>query len=179
METKSVFLLVLMPTNSVCVISIVRLIVRSRLGEYDVTWNYVNAAIWSVAEPSMGVIAACIPSLRPLISLVWKGSHRGPTMVSKSAQATNSSDSSRMIWPVRGKDDVQPVGGFTRLEDPNSGSDRDRWGHEANAQGGKYQETTGSNEIDLEEMNPGAGGIRVKKEVTVTSHAWDYKDRLY
>lgn len=36
---------------SVCFISIIRLVVLSRLHEFDVTWNYVNAAIWSAAEP--------------------------------------------------------------------------------------------------------------------------------
>lgn len=57
---------------SVCIISIVRLIVLSRLEEFDVTCecpflrtflikligrhlgNYVDAAIWSAAEPAMG-----------------------------------------------------------------------------------------------------------------------------
>lgn len=139
----------------------------------------VNAAIWSAAEPSMGVIAACIPSLRPLVALIWRGSHRGPTMVSKSAQATTSSASSRMIWPVRGNDEVQPVGGFTRLNDTVPTGDRDRWGHEANVRGGKNKETIGPDEISLEEINAGNGGIRVKNEVSVTSYSWDYKDRLY
>lgn len=47
----------------VCIISIIRLVVLSRLASVDVTWNYVNSAIWSAAEPSMGVISACTPSL--------------------------------------------------------------------------------------------------------------------
>lgn len=83
-----------------------------------------------------------------------------------------------MVWPVRGADGEQPVGGFTRLEDPASGGDRDRWGHEANIHGGKRQGNMESDEISLEE-NAGNKGIRVKRVVTVTSHSWDYKDRLY
>ena len=94
---------------------------------------------------------------------------------SKSAQATTSSNSSRMVWPMRGNDEEQSVGGFTRLEE----QERDRWGHEANAQGGKRRATAGSEEIGLQEMNSGMGGIRVRREVVVTSHAWDYKDRIY
>lgn len=43
---------------SVCIISIIRLVVLSRLENDDVTWNFVNSAIWSAAEPCMGVISA-------------------------------------------------------------------------------------------------------------------------
>ena len=151
----------------------------SRLEKADVTWNFVNAAIWSAAEPSMGVIAACIPSLRPLIALLWKGSHRGPTMASKTLQDTSSSSSSKMKWTVHGNDDAQPTTGFARLQDSPSSGNFDRWGHEASIHGGKRKGTINSDEVYLEEMNAGQNGIRVKNEITITSHAWEYKDRLY
>lgn len=125
------------------------------------------------------VIAACIPSLRPLAAMIWKGTHRAPTMMSKSsktAQVTSSSASSRMIWPARGnQDETNPPGGFTRLEDPVSTIDKDRWGRDVDVQGGKKRGTTGADEMSLEEMN----GIRVRNDITIISEAWDYKDRLY
>ena len=115
--------------------------------------------------------------------MIWRGTHRGPTMMSKSsktAQATGSSVSSRMIWPGRGtQDETTPAGGFTRLEEPISDSDKDRWGRDVNVQGGKNRGTTGADEISLEEINHSHRGIRVKKEITITTEAWDYKDRLY
>ena len=127
------------------------------------------------------VIAACIPSLRPLAAMIWRGTHRGPTMMSKSsktAQVTSSVASSRMMWPGRGnQDETNPPGGFTRLEDQISAVDKDRWGHDTNVQGGTNRKTTGADEISLEEVND--RGIRVKNEITVISEAWDYKDRLY
>lgn len=129
------------------------------------------------------VIAACIPSLRPLAAMIWRGTHRAPTMMSKSskkAQATTSSASSRMIWPVRGnQEETNPAGGFTRLEDPSSTVDKDRWGRDVNVQGGKNGGTTGGEEISLEEINGSNTGIRVRNEITIISEAWDYKDRLY
>lgn len=129
------------------------------------------------------VIAACIPSLRPLAAMIWRGTHRAPTMMSKgskTAQATSSSASSRMIWPVRGnQDEANPAGGFTRLEDAISTVDKDRWGCDVNVQGGKNRGTTGADEISLGEMNESQRGIRVKNEITIISEAWDYKDRLY
>ena len=151
----------------------------SRLTAYDVTWDYVNAAIWSAAEPSMGVIAACVPSLRPLLALVCKGSYRGPAVVSSGAQATNSGKSSRTVWSIREKHDVASVGAFKRLENPLSNGDRDRWGHETNFHGSNRRETTVYDQIGLAEMRAGNGGIKVKSEIIITSHVWDYKDRLY
>ncbi|KAG6993905.1 hypothetical protein G7Y79_00049g084650 [Physcia stellaris] len=46
----------------VCFISIIRLIVVARLHDFDVTWNYVNAAIWSAAEPCRRVFHLYVPS---------------------------------------------------------------------------------------------------------------------
>ncbi|KAL2036834.1 hypothetical protein N7G274_010377 [Stereocaulon virgatum] len=166
----------------VCVISIIRLIVLSRLYDADVTWNYVNAAIWSAAEPSMGVIAACIPSLRPLVAYSWRGIHKDPTILTKkSDQATTSSGSSRMMWPsrVHGED---LVGGFTRLEEGRLRRDQtqDRWGHDVNVRGGKSNRASNvEGNVSLEELNSHHTGIRVKNEVTVTSTAWNYKDKVF
>ena len=81
-----------------------------------------------------------------------------------------------MAWPGR---DEELVGGFTRLEDgmPREQS-RDRWGHDVNVHGGwKDGRPRGEDEVSLQEMRN--TGIKVKHEVTVTSEAWDYKDRLY
>ena len=84
-----------------------------------------------------------------------------------------------MVWPGR---DEELVGGFTRLEDGNMARDqsRDRWGHDVNVHGGlKNGRSRGENEdeVSLQEMRN--TGIQVKHEITVTSEAWDYKDRLY
>lgn len=85
-----------------------------------------------------------------------------------------------MIWPVRGtQDEITPAGDFTRLEDPISNSDKDRWGRDVNVQGGKNRGTTGADEISLEEISDFRRGIRVKNEIIITSESWDYKDRLY
>ena len=129
------------------------------------------------------VIAACIPSLRPLAALIWRGTHRAPFVMSKTsqtAQAINSSASSRVIWPVRGNQgETNPAGGFTRLEDPVSTANKDRWGRNVDVQGGNNRGTTGGDRINLEDINESHRVIRVKNEITIVSEAWDYKDRLY
>ena len=151
--------------------------VLGRLEDADVTWNYVNAAIWSAAEPAMGVIAACIPSFRPLLTYLWKGTTKVSTLGSKTAQATTSSTSSRMMWSKLGKDDTDRPGRFSRLEEGHPG----RWGHDTNIHGGR-ETGLGSDEenISLEEINAGShGGIKVKNEVVITVQPWEYKDKLF
>ncbi|KAL8987502.1 MAG: hypothetical protein Q9177_003290 [Variospora cf. flavescens] len=73
----------------VLLVSIIWIVVLARLEQADVTCtcppsspisqaatlnnphtgNYINTVIWSVLEPSMAVVCACIPSLRPLYSV--------------------------------------------------------------------------------------------------------------
>lgn len=33
----------------------------------DITWNFGRGFIWSSIEPSLGIVSACLPTLRPLI----------------------------------------------------------------------------------------------------------------
>lgn len=55
--------------SSVCVASLVRI---TALAEFmralDVTWHMGPVFIWSSVEPSIGILSACLPSLRPLWS---------------------------------------------------------------------------------------------------------------
>lgn len=75
--------------HSVCAVSIVRLVIFSQADPTDVTCtgsiafravaitayyfliigNFVGVLIWTAVEPCMGIVGACIPSLRPLIAL--------------------------------------------------------------------------------------------------------------
>lgn len=165
---------------SVCIISIIRLIVLSRLGKFDVTWNYVNSAIWSAAEPCMGVISACLPSLRPGLSVLLRGSTKGLGVkkIGKGSAPDISRGSSKNWRSEMRNDDRER--NFQRLDEPIE-SNKQRWGHEIAVRGGRPiggRET--GNEISLEETNVPAGGIRVKMEVVVTSSDWlDYKDKVF
>ena len=182
---------------SVCIISIIRLVVLSRLTNFDVTCtyppsspphpsltkttgNYTDSAIWSAAEPCMGVISACLTTLRPLISILTRGTSRAIgsgrlSTVHKSSAQDNSSASSRMnmAWRSRSDDNT-----FNRLEDPTE-TTRPKWGHETHVRGGKAKNPRAS-DISLAEMNVPEGGIRVKDEVLVTSSDWlDYKHEVF
>ncbi|KAE9379595.1 hypothetical protein N431DRAFT_500120 [Stipitochalara longipes BDJ] len=50
----------------ICVIGIVRLFFVATLKMTDVTYSLVDTYVWSSVETSVGVICACLPTLRPL-----------------------------------------------------------------------------------------------------------------
>lgn len=144
----------------------------------------------------MGVISACIPSLRPLVSLLTRGTTRG-IGVSKTAKGSSayhntksgsnaqnaSSAASRTVWrsPRVGEDASE--GYFERLDDTadaGGNGNRPQWGHETVVRGGRVVVRGAEDEISLEEIHTPAGGIRVKDEVRVTSSDWlEYKDKVF
>ena len=135
----------------------------------------MNAAIWTATEPCMGVVSACLPSLRPLVTLLFSGSHHGPAV--KSAQATGSINSSRMMWRSNKRNEE---GTFTRLEEPTCESNL-HWGHNVSVRAGRNNPKAGhADDIGIEEMNVPPDGIKVMTEVVlVRSDRLDYHDRLY
>ena len=54
----------------VVIVSIVRVVVLARTQEVDVTWEFVDAGIWTSVEPAIAVCSACLPILRSL--WIWK-----------------------------------------------------------------------------------------------------------
>ena len=56
---------------SICIISIVRLITLVSVSYADITYSVVDALIWSMLEPALGLTLACLPLMRPLFSLVF------------------------------------------------------------------------------------------------------------
>lgn len=127
----------------------------------------------------MGVISACLPSLRPLVSVIVRGTVK-PLGLSKSDKMKSvSSNSSRSIWASRGEYDERD-GPFLRLEEgASNGKQSSRWGHNVTAAGPADRRAAGD-EISLEEINVPLGTIKVKDEVLVTSSDWiDYQDKIY
>ncbi|KAI9035645.1 Phosphotransferase enzyme family protein [Aspergillus affinis] len=51
----------------VCIASIVRLVsVMTQGTDADVSWNWVNQAIWATVEADLAIVSACLPVLRPV-----------------------------------------------------------------------------------------------------------------
>ncbi|KAI9717115.1 MAG: hypothetical protein M1828_007448 [Chrysothrix sp. TS-e1954] len=51
-----------------CIFDIIRLVVLVRLPNGgDAAWNQTNASVWTDLEPSVAILVACLPILRPLL----------------------------------------------------------------------------------------------------------------
>ncbi|CAD6575386.1 MAG: hypothetical protein ASARMPREDX12_007248 [Alectoria sarmentosa] len=150
----------------VVIVSIVWVVVLSKLGRQqdviDVTWNYVDAGIWSILEPNIAVICACIPSLRPLVNVVGQGFANAPSI---------SGTSSRRMWES-GKGRPND-GTFSQLDEPD---DLRPLGHDVSVRGGKVD----GSQPDVEAMELPEQGIKVQTEVILsTSDRLYYNDRLF
>ncbi len=135
--------------------------------------NYVDAGIWSALEPNMAVICACIPSLRPLVSVAGQGFANAP-LISRTLRPTSAA-SSRRIWSS-GKSRPSD-GAFSQLNEPDYlrpfGPDV---GHDVSVRGGRADE----DRQDIEALEMPQQGIKVQTEVILsTSDRLHYDDRLF
>ncbi|KAL8932038.1 MAG: hypothetical protein Q9211_006563, partial [Gyalolechia sp. 1 TL-2023] len=173
----------------VCVVSIVRLIVLSEVDKSDITCkrdpsisipsrsltslqgNYVPAACWTAAEPSIAVVSACIPSLRPLFARLLSGKVQRPK---HSASHRHSLTSWRSAKKQVRNGSAQ--GTFNRLNEFSSHDDggaQGPWKSNSVAVFGglKGKRGSGSKREDLELEDHGSetevplGRIRAKTEV--------------
>lgn len=131
----------------------------------------MKPAIWTAAEPSLGIVSACIPSLRPLVTYVISGTHRGPIMDSVK---TSSTVLSPTTW--RTSESTEPRGAFIQL-DGSTNEIESAWGHRVSVHGGH---TGGKSADSIEEVEIPIEGITVKTEIMLlTSDRLNYNDRLF
>ncbi|KAL8788963.1 MAG: hypothetical protein Q9213_001372 [Squamulea squamosa] len=159
---------------SVVLVSIVWVVVLARLEASDVTWNYINAGIWSALEPSMAVICACIPSLRPLFSLATRSlrssSLRTVSQPWIAAKLTGSSKpvTGRRTWPGSGRGKTSD-GMFSEIEE-GVVHGMNPLGHDVSVHGGREDE-------EGTELPP--RGIQVRTEVRISTDRLEYRDQLF
>ena len=172
---KTVLTSIFLCGGFVCVVSIIRLVVLSRLDIlHDPTWNYVDAALWSATEPSVAICCACLTTLRPLFHVIFTGKPADTT------QYSTSSSSSRALWR-RSKLAEAGRKSFNRLDDGDNVQD-DEWRHKVFVQGGQTAE--GNVEMEEGAAKSGRGGKTVhvlppKKGIQVTTEVvWSSSDRI-
>lgn len=80
----------------------------------DVTWYMGPVCVWSAVEPSIGILSACLPNMRPLFTFVR-------TKVSSSArsagQSRTTSTPGLVTWGGSGGPGSKGAKGIQRLED--------------------------------------------------------------
>ncbi|KAL9047561.1 MAG: hypothetical protein Q9206_006665 [Seirophora lacunosa] len=126
--------------------------------------NYINAGIWTVAEPSVAVICACLPSLRPLFPTAYSAMYRIP----RKLPGSHSSASGKWI-KGRGSKGNKNGEEFSRL---------DEWVDQSRPMGHDVSVRGGGGEVEMGEVP--REGIQVKTEVVlVSSERLEYEDRLF
>ncbi|KAL4810607.1 hypothetical protein BDV18DRAFT_155220 [Aspergillus unguis] len=88
-KKKLVLIGIFLPAGFACIAGVIRIyFVSSLFNSADATWAQADGFIWSSIESSVGIICACLPTLRPLIRAVnsrWlstTGSSSGKTVSS-------------------------------------------------------------------------------------------------
>ncbi|PWY64969.1 hypothetical protein BO94DRAFT_540919 [Aspergillus sclerotioniger CBS 115572] len=133
---KLVLTLTFLIGGLVTVISIIRLVclLEIDLSSEDITWNFVPYLIWTCVELNVGIVAACLPCLRPIY--IW--------LRKKAGYSTGSSGSER------------PTPGTNRKSSRSGWSGRDEYGDQVPMHGIKFrqdflvQTTTASDRGDEE-----------------------------
>lgn len=67
--------------GSVCLTRIVQLVDTIRLDFKDPTWSNIDVAIWNIIESHIGLVAANIPLMGPLLTLLGRRLHLSVTTV--------------------------------------------------------------------------------------------------
>ncbi|MCJ1405072.1 hypothetical protein MMC11_008298 [Xylographa trunciseda] len=102
---SSVFLL----GGFIVIVSIVRVVILNSLEEVDITWEFVNAGLWTSVEPAIGVCSACLPIMRSL----WIRSRDSADAPSPRSEAKRSVHSALSIRSTKMPDKENRVGSFT------------------------------------------------------------------
>ena len=136
---------------------------------YTLLGNYINAGIWSALEPNMAVVCACIPSLRPLVTIVTQGVFNHP-LVRSTLKSSGGASSKRTWGSSKGK---SSDGTFSHYDEVD---DLQPLGHDVSVRGGRGEDGQSiDNTMDMPQH-----GIKVMTEVQVsTTDRLDYNDRLY
>ena len=125
---------------SVCIVSIIRLVVLMRVRQIDITWSYVNAAIWTACEPTIGIASSCLPIMWPLIKACLDGSvdrtRASRTFrSSKAPTVTTVSSTSPGIWRNKWRETFSST---TTTSPPNVPIENIEDGPEADSNDGSF-----------------------------------------
>ncbi len=111
--------------GSVCIASILRVLAFNADQIADGTYSTVGTVTWSSVEQGLGIVCACLPTLRPLFDRIFPSFRT----------ATNTSSSHALGDPHNGKSEFQKSGasqpwrqsaengstvGFARLQDEDA-----------------------------------------------------------
>ncbi|KAL8726561.1 MAG: hypothetical protein Q9181_005998 [Wetmoreana brouardii] len=155
----------------IIIISILRLVslVDTDLNSPDLDWNFAFVGVWAATEGNMAIVCACLPSLRPILTMITTGapspSHHlkdqseKPYRFAKKSQQSASSGWQENIYHIYQKNGQQR--GFVPLYGHAGGSKS--WATRADS---CDAETADSGpDMELQEVESAQRGIHVRNEI--------------
>ena len=113
--------------RSVCLISIIRIVIITRLEFSDVPYEFAVVAYWGAAEVYLAIICACLTTLKPFLVRFFPAllgtTHATATYDPNSAVRRTGVTASVQRTQVTVKDDEERC--FTRLDDDSSDKSAD------------------------------------------------------
>ncbi len=91
---------------SVCIASIIRAFYVGRISLTDPSWSDALGAMWTVVELSLGVVSACLPTLRPRVVRTFK-SRTSTYGISRESRLENQ-DGIMMLHPIDSRAERSP-----------------------------------------------------------------------
>lgn len=130
----------------------------------DLTWNMSQAFIWSSVEPNIGIVCACLPTLRPLMRRVVPKWFSGSSFNKSGSGPNYGTDYSSRLR--------SQTGDFYALTDrnaPNKDKSDDEMGLTNNFHSDGHQPRASTGNSTAPEENH--DGIMVKHEINWSSTA--------
>jgi hypothetical protein len=69
-STEHTLIEVALTHPSVCVVSLLRVVLISRMNFEDFHYTYADLGMWSIVESKVGIINACMPVMQPVLRLI-------------------------------------------------------------------------------------------------------------
>lgn len=122
---QTVSVRILTNTSSVCIVSCVRLRYLLQVDfEGDITYTVVNAVIWSLLEPTLGVAVGSLPTMAPLFRKWLPGSVKSDQGYSRGiALASLESKNRKAFRPLPGGQDKDPEKGLLKAHTVSAEAD--------------------------------------------------------
>lgn len=157
---------------SVCIVSILRITSFNQSNQNDPTYTSIDTAMWSSIEQSVGIVCACLPTLRPLFRRLYGASAIDPYTLSNGSHSQSPSRSGAAQLSDQSRGDESSTVEFARLSNENT-LDRSPTAYEMQMYPGHKPGIDMS--VDTLESCPGfsdaivAGGNRASSLMTIHS----------
>lgn len=155
------------PRNRICIISILRIVYLKKLNPHNITYGIAPEGLFTLLEPTLGIISACLPAIRPVFTKLSRKS-TAPSEYYGSNKADRSTSGRTTLHG--------PNGGFTpkrfqRLDDHSYPlTDTYRTSHDV--RGPENDASSGDQDVEEQDYVSGAGDQK-NAVVVDTKSSWD------